>query len=104
MTTMFLDDPIVAGSTIVQAAHSTQLRAAIDAVRLLGGLGAATYTGTTPAAVVVIAPAHVEEMRTRLDEARAALSLPTASYSERPLGALAVVKAVHINDLRGGLK
>ena len=104
LTTMFLNDPIVAGSTIVQAAHSTQLRAAIDAVRLLGGLGAATYTGTTPAAVVVIAPAHVEEMRTRLDEARAALSLPSASYSERPLGTLAVVKAVHINDLRGGLK
>ena len=32
LTTMFLDHPIVAGSTIVQAAHSTQLRTAIDAV------------------------------------------------------------------------
>ena len=86
------------------AAHAIQLLYGYRRARTLGSLAAATYTGTTPAAVVVIAPAHVEEMRTRLDEARAALSLPTASYSERPLGTLAVVKAVHINDLRGGLK
>ena len=60
------DDPTGATVTRVRALHIEQLRAAVDAVRVLAGLNAAAWN---EAAVVggLIRATHVQELRTRLN-------------------------------------
>jgi hypothetical protein len=104
-TVIFTDDPLVAGTTAVQATHIIQLRTAVDAVRTLAGLGAGTYTDpTVTAGVTTMKAAHVNDLRSALDGARAVLLLPALSYSEAITAGVTPVKAVHLTELRNGVK
>jgi uncharacterized repeat protein (TIGR01451 family) len=101
----FTDDPLVAGSTVIKAAHINELRTAVNAVRAAAGLSAATFTDSITAGVFIRA-AHITELRTRLDEARAAiLGIPPLSYTDSALTSFTTrVKAAHIQELRDGVK
>jgi hypothetical protein len=92
-TVIFSDDPIV------KAEHVTQLRTAVNAVRVLSGLGAFTFADD-----VTIRALHVTQLRGRLDEARSQLSLPPLSYSESIVAGSTVIKAVHFTELRNGVQ
>jgi hypothetical protein len=100
-TVIFTDDPLSAGIS-VKAAHLAQLRTAVDAVRGLAGLGAASVTDAAVAGTAIRA-VHVTELRTALDQARGALALSTGGYTDGSLAGVGI-KAVHFQELRAGVK
>src|SRR5437899_2256705 len=73
----FTDDPLVAQSAPIKAVHMTELRAAIDSVRVARGLASFAWTdptltpGSTPAKGV-----HLLELRTALNQAYQAAGRP----------------------------
>jgi hypothetical protein len=103
-TVIFTDDPLIAESTIINAAHMTQLRTAVSATHVLARLGAATFTDTI-GALVPIKKIHIDELRTNLDDSRAALGLVALGYTDPSISAaLTTIKAAHFNELRNGVK
>jgi hypothetical protein len=106
-TTFLFTDPLLTEeTTVIQAAHFTELRTAVNAVRTLAGLSAATFTdpvltaGTTMAKLV-----HLSELRSALDAARVTLGLIPVTYADAvPVAQTTVVKAAHLNELRSGLQ
>ncbi|MBD0369936.1 MAG: fibronectin type III domain-containing protein [Pyrinomonadaceae bacterium] len=99
----FTDDPLVANSTVIKAQHLVELRQAVDAVRVLAGLQAATWTDPSPQGVF-IKKLHIEELRANLDQALTALSLSTQSYTDPTLTTATAVKKVHFDELRQRVK
>jgi hypothetical protein len=97
-TVLFTDDPLIAGSTIVKAAHVTELRTAVNAVRAAAGLGAATWTNGSLSGAWIRA-VDVTELRTNLGEAINILGLMTPNYTDTTLVGVAVKKA-HFDELR----
>jgi hypothetical protein len=102
-TILFTDNPLVAGVTPLKAAHLTELRAAVDAVRVLSGLTGAAWTDTNPAGVPIKA-LHIQELRTNLDQALALLSRPMAPYTDPSLTTAIRILTVHIEELRQRVK
>jgi len=104
-TTIFTDDPLVAGTTLVKSAHITELRTAVNAVRTLAGLGAGSYNDPTlTAGVTLVKAAHINDLRTAINAARSALSLSTLSYGETVTATTTLVKTTHVSELRNGVK
>jgi RHS repeat-associated protein len=99
----FTDDPLVAGTTIVKALHVTELRDAINLLRIRAGIATVTWAESVSAGVLIKA-SHITEMRTRLEEARTALALSATSYTDPSLTVSTLVKAVHIQEIRDSLK
>jgi hypothetical protein len=102
-TVIFTDDPLVVNTTPVKATHLTQLRTAVNAVRTLAGLGAATITDNLPAGVNVKA-VHITELRTALDLARSTLGLSALSYTHSLVQQSTKVYAADFTELRNGVK
>ncbi|MEA2236069.1 MAG: hypothetical protein QOC81_793 [Thermoanaerobaculia bacterium] len=96
-TVIFVDNPLIPHS-LVKAVHLSQLRTAVNAVRLLGGLTAAAFTDTGAAGTTIRA-LHVTELRSRLDEARGPLGFTTGGYTDGTPENTAI-KAVHFQELR----
>ncbi len=104
-TTIFTDDPLVAGTTLVKSAHISELRTAVNAVRALAGIGAGSYTDPTlTVGVTLVKAAHINDLRAALDAARSALALSALSYGETVTGGTTPVKATHVSELRNGVK
>jgi fibronectin type 3 domain-containing protein len=101
-TTVFTDDPIVPGSTIVRAEHLLQLRTAVNAVRALAGLTAATFANEVQPGTLVHA-IDITELRSALDPARSALSLPALAYTNSA-AAGTVINAVDFMEIRNGMR
>jgi hypothetical protein len=103
-TVIFTDDPLVAGTTVIQAVHITQLRTAVDAVRALVPLVGGSYadpaltTGVTPVKTL-----HITDLRTALDAARSSLALTAVSYGES-ITTSTTIKTTHLSELRNGVK
>jgi hypothetical protein len=104
-TTTFTDDPLTPG-TVVKAAHTNQLRTAVNAVRTLAGLGPFGFTdGTLLSGATFVRAVHVNELRAKLNEARARLRLAPLSYADASISAgSTVIRAAHFNDLRDGVR
>lgn len=98
----FADDPLTTGTTLIKAQHLTELRQAINAVRALAGLPAASWTDQSPQGVVIKA-VHVGEMRTKLDEALGVLGVSVQPYTDPVLAGVGV-KRVHVEELRQRVK
>lgn len=102
-TVMFTDDPLVVNTTQIKAVHLTQLRTAINAVRTLASLGAATVTDNSPSGVNVKA-LHITELRAALDLARSTLGLSALSYTHTLVQQTTAVYATDFTELRNGVK
>lgn len=105
-TVIFTDPTITPGSTTVKAAHFTELRTAVNAVRTLAGLGAFAFTdpALTPGATTIMAT-HVTDLRTALGSARALLPLPVLPYTNPSITAgTSMISAADLNDLRAGVQ
>jgi hypothetical protein len=96
-TVIFVDSPLTSG-IFVKAVHLSQLRTAVNAVRLLAGLPTANFTDAATAGTAIRA-VHVTELRSTLDAARGALGLSTSGYTDASLTGVAI-KAVHFQELR----
>ena len=113
----FTDDPLVTPSdhqnglnlglplTPIRAVHVTELRAAIDAVRVLAGLGGAQWAvrdEDLPGAAVH--RSHVQELRERLGEALQALWVAAPGYFDPDIGSAqsgtVTIKRKHFTELR----
>jgi hypothetical protein len=96
-TIVFSDSPLTLG-IFVKAVHLSQLRTAVNAVRLLAALPAATFSdAATPG--TEIRAVHATELRSSLDAARGALGLTTGGYTDGSLTGV-VIRAVHFQELR----
>ena len=104
-TVLFTDEPLVAGTTVVKAAHATELRTAVNATRALAGLAASTFTDDTLSSTISVKRVHVIELRSALDAARSAMALTAITYSDVTINVGATtVKASHVDDLRQGVR
>ncbi|MFZ2493469.1 MAG: hypothetical protein WA208_18475 [Thermoanaerobaculia bacterium] len=102
-TILFTDDPLTIGG-IIRAAHITQLRKAVNAMRAAKGLGAASYTNSI-ASGTLIRRIDIADLRSALDEARAAIGLTAVTYTDATITAsTTVMKTAHVQDLRDGVK
>ena len=99
-TVPFTDDVLSAG-TPVKAAHITELRTRINAVRAARGLAPFSFTDATLApGVTTINGVHITQLRNALSEVYAAAGRPSPAYTDPGLVAGYSIKAVHINELR----
>ena len=98
----FTDDPLVAGTTTIKAIHVTELRDAINLLRLRVGLTTVSWAEAVSSGVTIKA-AHITEMRTRLDQARAAIGLAATTYTDPGLAAGVTIKTAHIQEIRNSL-
>lgn len=101
-TVAFTDDPLQATVTKASYLHVTELRSAINLVRALASLTAASWAETITTNVPIRA-SHITEMRSALDAARTRLSLAPMNYTDPSLSSGAPIKAVHIGDIRNGV-
>lgn len=102
LPTVFTDDPLVAGVTTAKAQHVLELRAAVDALRLVAGLSPAPWTDATLApGATIIKAVHVLELRAYLDDAAQRLGYPAGPpYSNPSLGPGSVIRRLDIEELR----
>jgi hypothetical protein len=103
-TILFTDDPLNPG-TVAKATHVSQLRTAVNAVRVAAGLGALPFDATLASGGPIKA-VYINELRTALDAARLQIGLIAQGYTDSPTVAANVtpIRAAHITDLRTGVK
>lgn len=99
----FTDDPLIANSTFIKGQHLVELRQAINAVRLLAGLTAASWTDPAPQGAF-IRKLHIEELRASLDQALTTLGLATQTYTDPTLTTATTIKKTHFDELRQRVK
>jgi hypothetical protein len=104
-TTVFTDNPTVAGTTIIKADHLTQLRTAVNAILTLAGPGAASYTDPTiTPGTTLVRQLHITELRSNLDNARSLLGLAALTYTDPTITLSTTIKSAHVEELRNGVK
>lgn len=98
---LFTDPLILPGTILIKAEHITALRAAIDGLRAVSGLGPYAYSRSVSAGRAVLS-SDFAEMRAAVDEARALIPdlAPIAAYLDSTLAAGMVVHRRHLTDLR----
>jgi RHS repeat-associated protein len=98
------DDPTGSTVTTMKAAHITELRSAVNAVRSLAGMSAAGWTNPTlTPGVSVISADDVRDVRAKLDEALTALGIQTSGYTDQTLAGApngTLIKGAHLRELR----
>jgi hypothetical protein len=99
-TTVAFTDPATVSvpGMHIKAAHLTELRTAVNAVRTFAGLAPYAYAGTIATGGVVRGQ-HVAQLRTALSQARSTIAMPMTLSAFGP-----VVKAVHVEELRAGVR
>ncbi len=104
-TIVFTDETLVSGTTLVQAAHVTELRTAVNSIRACALLSPLTFTDTPLTTATPIRKAHIDELRAGLTAARTPLGLPALSFTDPTLViGLTTVKRLHVTDIRTGVK
>lgn len=97
----FTDDPLTPGTTKVKAAHITELRSAINALRAANGLSAFSFTDPSLAGGALIKAVHITELRTALDAVYTQRSRAVPTYSDPTITAnVDAIEALHVSELR----
>jgi hypothetical protein len=103
-TAIFTDPALIARVTRIKGAHVTELRAAINAVRGLAGMGDASFTDPALAGRVA-KTTHIAELRTALNTALSTLGLPAPGYTDASLTVRTTrIRVAHVEELRNALK
>jgi len=101
-----LTDPTLTPRTsVIRAAHVTELRAAIDTLRTRQGLAAFSWTDASlTTGATTVKQIHLGELRAAIVAVYAARSLAAPAWTDPTItpGAT-VVRAVHISDLRAAV-
>jgi hypothetical protein len=104
-TIIFTDETLVSGTTLVKAAHITELRTAINSLRACALLTPLSFTTLRSRQRPRSEKTHIDELRSGLTAARTPLGLPVLAFTDPTLviGSTAV-KRLHITDIRTGVK
>jgi ELWxxDGT repeat protein len=102
LTFTFRDDPLTAGFTAIKAAHITELRDAVNALRLFGSLQAFEFTDPVLAGRPIRA-VHILELRIALNQARGALGRTSLAFAN-DVAAGTRVRVADITELRNGVR
>jgi hypothetical protein len=101
-TIIFTDDPLVVRVTVIKAVHLTELRTAVNAVRVAAGLATKAWTDPSPSGVKVKA-VHITELRSALAEAYTALGKGSPGYTYS-VGVGSIVHAADFQEIRNYVK
>jgi hypothetical protein len=98
----FIDSPLITGSTSVRAAHISQLRSRVNALRVRCGLPVFAFTDPTlTIGATVMKAVHVTDLRAALNAAYSACSVSPPAYTDPTLATGSTfIKAAHIAELR----
>lgn len=99
--TFTLTDPVVSAGMTIKAAHVTELRSAINAMRNAAGIAPATFTDGS-LQFVTVKRAHIIELRDAIQALRASLAMPAVDFSSLPLNDW--VRASRIEELRAAMR
>lgn len=105
------DDPLIGANdsqhrpaSVVRAADLTEMRAVIEAVRTLAGLGTGTWKGDpAPSRDGLILADHFAELRTNLNPALDELGIGRVP-DDTSIASTQPVKAAHVQDVRDRLR
>ena len=102
----YTDDPITSQSTLIKAAHITELRQAINTLRSNNNLSAFTFTDSTlSAGSTQVRKVHITELRTALDGVYDAQSKAHPSYTDPTITAgQTTIKKAHVAEIRSAVK
>jgi fibronectin type 3 domain-containing protein len=102
---LFTDDPLQVGVTVVKAVHVTELRTYIDTLRSRYGLVAYAWTDPLLAANgTAVKVVHITDLRTALQAVYTAAGRTPPTYSDPVLAAgSTTVKAVHLSEIRAAV-
>lgn len=101
-TVVFTDDPIVPATTRIKAAHVTEMRTAVSAMRVAAQLQPATWTDPTLTGLRIKA-VHITELRTALSQALVSLGR-YVEFTDPSLGAGSLIRAAHVREVREAVK
>jgi len=105
VTVVFTDTPLVIQSTKVKAAHFTELRTAVNALRTLNaGQAAFSFTDGTLNTTIPVKAVHLTELRTQLNTVRTALGFSTITFAENITATSTTIKKSHLDELRTGVQ
>ena len=79
VSTIYTEDPLIAGTVPVRAVHFAEIRSAVDLVRHAAGLSDASYSGSAVAGSPFLA-SDLLETRDALNAALGALGMPSVSF------------------------
>ena len=100
---VFSDSTLTPLSSVVRAAHFTELRGAIDTLRSRQGLAAFVWTDSSLAGTT-IKRTHLVELRSAVSEVYTARGVSAPAWSDATITpAVTVVRAVHITELRAAV-
>jgi hypothetical protein len=99
--TFTLTDPDLSAGMTIRAAHVTDLRTVINAIRNAAGLAPATLTDSSLESVVA-KRVHLTELRDALNATRTSLAMPSISFSVLALNEL--IRASTTEELRAALR
>ena len=104
-TTIFTDTVLTPTVSQIRAVHMNEVRTAINAVRILSGMGGFSFTNPVLSSSVMVYALHINEARTALNAARSTLGLPAVTYTRPTITAgSSIISAVDVTDLRNGVK
>ena len=102
--TAFTDHPIERGVTPVRAIHFVELRARIDALRVITGLPAFGWTDSTlTPGVTPVRRVHLAELRRSLSEAYAAAGRAAPAWAATVVTGATAIAAAHMMELRAAV-
>ncbi|MGH7306806.1 MAG: hypothetical protein ACRELZ_26325 [Candidatus Rokuibacteriota bacterium] len=100
---VFSDSTLTPLSSVVRAAHFTELRGAIDTLRARQGLVAFGWTDPSLAGTT-IKRTHLAELRSAISAVYTARGVSAPAWTDATLTpAVTVVRAVHITELRAAV-
>jgi hypothetical protein len=100
----FTDDPLTPGVTPVKRTHLTELRAAIDNVRVQYGLAPFAWTESISPRVTRIKAVHLADLRGALSAAYVAAGRDAPVFAEPDVAAgVTLVTAAHLMEIRAAI-
>jgi hypothetical protein len=103
-TIVFTDSLLSLGVTEVKAVHFTELRQAVNAVRVAANLGQFNWPEPIQLQVTTIKAPHLQELRNNLDLARSTIGVPAQSYTDNPVGPGVTIKKAYVDEIRLGVR
>ena len=102
---VFTDPTLTPRSTVIRAAHVTELRSAIDTLRARQGLAAFGWTDASlTAGTTTIKRVHLAELRSAVAAIYTARGLTAPTWTDSTItSGVSVVRAVHVTELRAAV-